>query len=388
MTIQQIGGDDDLDYGRWPEAVAAKMTASAADTMLLPGEGEAGEGCGDWIPDEFCTSCGEPQFNKSRCRCRGCPNCGQIQWRTRRAVAITKRLAAARLDAPQNSARRAVHAVVSPPPGSVETVTEAQQYFRESYQHAVDHGVRGGTAIFHGFRVTDATKTAFRDSIDAGDWDPEADGGVWRYLLDNTRYWRDQVYWSPHYHIIGLSRSFKALAPEQDDGWVVKRIRTLEEIRFGEQDGFADIGALSKYLLSHATFEPDSTTSCIRWFGSLSTRNFAIDDALDDGQLSVIKRRIEKALTGTLQTVPERGADEQAPADETDCCTDCGAAALQPIWDAGSALRDQRWCQKIDREAQQRLKTAFHWMCGDIEPPPETLATRQAAQEWLAANSQ
>jgi len=37
--------------------------------------------------------------------------------------------------------------------------------------------------------------------------------------------WRDLSYWSPHWHILGLAEDFEADDPDEQDGWVARRIR-------------------------------------------------------------------------------------------------------------------------------------------------------------------
>jgi hypothetical protein len=174
--------------------------------------------------------------------------------------------------------------------------------------------------------------------------------------------WRSLSYWSPHYHIIGLAAEVEANKPEEQDGWVFHRIRSLERFKLHEPDGYRDMVGVMMYVLSHASFESNSSRDCIRWFGSLSTAKFSPDDELSEGVLSVIERMARESA----QSGPER-AEEAA---ETDPCPNCGSTSRTPIWEAGYALSDAGWCERIGREQVRRLTVAFEWVIGERHPPP------------------
>ena len=339
------------DLGAWPEAMD-DISFYAESSMTLPGMGEPGESCGEWYPSEFCDECGEPHFGRSRCEQRTCPDCWS-PWARRRAEKITRRLGAARYAADSGVRKRAVHAVVSPPPGEVRTLADVQQGFRDAYELAREKGVRGGVAIFHGFRVKESVKDEYEEI--------DVEGGLWKWVREQSRHWRDLTYWSPHWHILGLSEDFEADDPDEQDGWIARRVRSLESFKLHDMDGYSDMVGASMYLLSHATFEPGTSKDCIRWFGDLATTKFSPEEELSEGSLSAIERKAREAA----QAGPDR-ADER----DVDPCENCGATSRSPIWDAGAALMDRGWCERIGREQQRRLTAAFEWAIGEVEPPP------------------
>jgi len=368
------GVEDDLaaDPGRWQEQMEYSVFADSS--MTLPGQGTKGPNCGVWKPAEFCDECAEVAYAPNHCGRRSCPNCDAV-WTKERAVGITKRLSAARHVETPGLDRRTVHAVMSPPEGEIRTLQQVSDGYREAYRLAEEKGVRGGVAIFHGFRVTEETKREFEAA------DPNM--GIWRWLKDvRPESWRSLTYWSPHYHILGLCREFEADDPDAQDGWVARRVRSLnphEGLR--DREAYNDLVGATRYLMSHATFESDTSKDCVRWFGSLATTNFQPEEALSEGSYDVIDRVVREVV----------GADEDADGsgveDEEDECECCGSRSWSPIWDAGGALADPGWCDRIGRDAERRLVAAFEWAIGERQPPPglRKATTEEDAREALEA---
>jgi hypothetical protein len=172
------------------------------------------------------------------------------------------------------------------------------------------------------------------------------------------------TYWSPHWHIIGLCRDFDADDPDEQDGWVARRIRSLapyEGLR--DREAYDDLVGAVRYLMSHATYESGTSRDCVRWFGELATTNFQPEEALSEGSYDVIDRVVREVV----------GADDEGDGDgveEDEECECCGSRSWSPIWDAGGALADPGWCDRIGRDAERRLVAAFEWAIGEREPPP------------------
>lgn len=362
--------EPDESAGAWPEDM--EMNFYAESSMTLPGESEPGKNCGVWGPQDFCDECGEVGFGPSQCEQRGCPNCWW-KWSGNRAENITVRLAAGRHAADDGLGKRAVHTVASPPEGEIRTLADVQQGFRDAYELAKERGVRGGVCLFHGFRVREAVKEEFRAE------DP--DGGIWKWIRERPEDWRDLTYWSPHYHIVGLARDIEADTGDSGDVWRFRRIRSLKRFSLTDPEAYDDMAGLSRYLLSHLTFESDASTDSVRWFGELSTAKFSPERELSEGALSTIQRYAEEVVG----SVDDRGDGD---GHEEDCeCEECGASSRSPIWEAGHALMDQSWCERIGREQQRRLSAAFEWAIGERRPPPGLLrpSTEEECRESFAA---
>lgn len=361
--------------GAWSEDLRSRHTL-AGSYMTLPGKGSQGSGCGEWVPREFCEECGEPHFAQNRCQNRGCPECWR-GWRRDRAFGITRRLSAAR-QVEDGIGRRAVHAVMSPPEGEISTLREVSDGFRDAYALAKEKGVRGGVVVFHGFRVREGPREAWQAEKDAG----RAEGGVWKWVREHEEDWRDLTYWSPHYHVLGLCEDFEADDPDAQDGWVARRLRTLDRHRLTDPDGYGSVAGAAMYVLSHATFEEESTSDCVRWFGSASTATFSPEGELSQGTLSTVERYSEEAVAAP-EPDDEEG-EEVGTDDEDERCQQCGEGRLVPIWDAGLALQDREWCEQIGPVQQRRLTAAFEWAIGEIEPPPGARpSTETEAEEAL-----
>jgi len=344
----------------------------ADSSMTIPGQGEKGPNCGIWKPAEFCDECANVGYAQNRCERRSCPNCDLI-WTKERAKGIAVRTAAARYAEEDGIDRREIHVVVSAPAGAITTLQEVYDGYREAYELAGEKGVRGGVAIFHGFRVTEEVKTEYREA------DP--DMGLWAWIREERgENWRTLTYWSPHYHILGLCREFEADDPENQEGWVARRIRSLKPYSgLTDMEAYEDMVGAARYLLSHATFEPETQRDCVRWFGELATTKFRPDEEVSEGALETIERKVEEVV-GMAE---EEGEGEE----EADECEECGARSWSPIWEAGAALMDSGWVDRIGRKQERRLHAAFEWAIGDRKPPPgmKRPRTEEEAIEGLEA---
>jgi len=377
LDDDQDDRDDDLvdEPGRWQEQLDYSVFADSS--MSVPGQGKKGPNCQIWKPAEFCDECAEVSYAQNHCGRRSCPHCVGI-WTEERAVGITKRLSAKRHTEQMGIDRRTVQAVMSPPEGEIRSLQQVYSGFKTAYSIAEKKGIRGGVAIFHGYRVKEAVQREFEKC------DP--DMGIWRWIMDErAESWRQLTYWSPHYHIIGLCRDFEA--GELEDGWVAHRIdRDGGRSAFLPYEGLRDMESYEevvgsvRYLMSHATFESGTSRDCVRWFGELATTNFLPDEELSEGALSVIDRKVREVVGA------DDGSDESAAEDdESEACECCGANSWSPIWDAGGALADPGWCDRIGREKERRLVAAFEWVIGERIPPPglRNPRTEEEADEVL-----
>lgn len=335
---------------------------SYADTaMTIPGQGEPGDNCGVWMPFEFCDECGEPEMGMSRCEKRVCPDCYRL-WEEERTIAGVQRLAKARYAEDDGIDRRAMHAVMSPPEGEIKTIQQWYDGYREAYTLAQKQGIRGGVVIGHGYRVEPETKREYRRL--------DLDYGIWRWIReDKPKSWRSYTYWSPHYHVIGLCRDLAENKPEQQDGWNSVRIDSLSAFTSTtDREGVEDMVRRIRYLLDHGTFESETSKDCVRWFGDLATTKFQPDEELSEGSASAIDRLVEEVV-GNPES-EEGDGEEWFSEEETRQCDNCESTSFSSIFEAGGALMDKGWCERIGREQQRRLQTAFEWAIGEVVPPP------------------
>jgi hypothetical protein len=348
------------DGGQWPEEVDIEVVADTART--IPGQGERPAGCGEWYPREFCPNCGQPHFGESRCGGRSCPKCWS-SWTRDRTKSETIRLAAAR-HVESGVDARAVHCVVSPPAGTVTTESDLRDARKQAYRLAEKHGVRGGMAIEHGYRVKEEVQEVFAQ-LKAADL---TEHGLWKWIREHRRDWRRLTYWSPHFHIIGLCRDFKPNSPDEDDGYVVQRLSTVDHYRLTDPNGYESMVRCTWYQLSHATFNKQTNSHAITWFGELAYNKFSPEQAVSAGVYDTIERFTEEALDWAEEE-EEDGEGLQPDGGET-CERDGCQGQLKPIWEAGLALQDPGWCENIGRQQQRKLTIAWEWAIGDVQPPP------------------
>lgn len=330
--------EDDIDY-------------IAAGGLTVPGQGDRSKGCGDYLPLKYCPKCGESEMLEKRCKQRTCPSCHTI-WTGEQAERATVRMVAAREAQPDGLERRAVHAVATVPPGEIETIVQFRQGAKRAYELAKEHGVRGGVVVPHAFRVEDSVKAEYRAV--------EPDMGIWRWLLDHREEeWRTAVYFSPHYHIIGLAEDIAASSPEEDGGWNFKRIRSLERHNRRRESSYEDVYGVLYYLLTHASFDPAESNHVLRWFGTLSYRSFSPED-LPDWKVSQISRMARLQREEAMVEQPEYECREDS----------CHGRLEATYGNARDRLMDQEWCERVGRVKVRRLHLAVDWLAGMKRPPP------------------
>lgn len=358
-ALAQLDSDDEPDEPEMADSPldddqeTIEFDSIAGSSLTIAGMGNPGDDCGAVRLLQFCDSCAEPRPVQMKCGKRVCPDCW-VKWRADRGEAIAKRFCKARYAENDGIDRRAVHATVSAPQDAVTTLEDWYDGYRHAYQLAQQHGIRGGVCIGHGYRIKDEYKKEYRR-----EYDDDSEIGMWQWVREELPAdWRFYTYWSPHWHIIGLSADFQENDPDADDGWVVQRLRTLEAYTsVTDRDATEETIGTAMYLLSHAPFEPDSSRDCVRWFGDCSTASFSAEEELSDGSRRAIDRLVEELM--------ERDDDEEPPE-----CDNCGSTTFSSIFDAGAALLDRGWTERIGREQERRLRTAYEWAIGEVVPPP------------------
>lgn len=346
--------DPDDSAGAWPEEMGG-VSFYADSSLTIPGQSDPPGDCGKWGPKEFCKACGDVHIGPQRCQRRLCRDCWET-WRGQRAAAVTQRLAGARRAA-EGREKRATHTVASPPEGSIQTLNEWEQAKRKAYEIAREKGIRGGVMIPHGWRIIDEAKEAYRGLKARGEI---GDVGIWRWVREHDRDWRTLTYWSPHFHIIGVGYDIGQSDPDADDGWVFSRLSNIQKFQHNDAETYEPMFRLASYLLSHGTYEPDSGTQLIRWFGELANNQFSLEEQLEEWERSVIERNTQKAAGYSVER--EDGKRE--------CDAEGCTGGLAPIWSAFEYLSDREWCDRLADDQEAKLAAAFEWSMGDLVPPP------------------
>ncbi len=318
--------------------------------VLLPSKGKKPENCSSWTPTFFCSNCGKPHFTKGNCKKSTCPDCA-LGWRWDRSQSIMERVLSQKL----NRNLRCRHFVVSSEVEDYpETIEELKELRREAYEFAKGKGVEGGVIIFHPFRIL--PNAGFDDSYMG-----------WKNLLE-LEYSKilENVYWSPHFHIIGVgqkgNKTFEGA--KESDRFIWKGISELSDSEA--------LGRCTMYLLSHTGVFEKSHYASLVWFGSLSSSKWSLD------------RAVKKLKNGStvkdfvLDMVEEFvGNFEDSETEGTLECDNCGSSLLHI-----SSAPD--YWEKKNLEFEAELRVAYSWWRGSI-PPPENVESE--ADCWAYLNS-
>lgn len=357
------------DLGRW-----------GSDKWHLPGEGDRGPRCGEYYPEAVCETCGEPTFGTHTCGRRACPDCWTT-WARKAGVRATTRIQAFRYTEPDDYRRQVAHAVVAPPEGDVMNEREFYDGRKKAARIAEEKGFRGFAVIGHPWRVTDEGKRRYREA------DPEY--GVWVWLRNDVEEWRDFTYWSPHYHILGLTSSDMEPAAEGDE-WAYHFIRSLESFDgIHDTSSHEDLYGAFRYLLSHTGFPAESTKQAVTWYGTLANSVF-VETATEswqyekpsEGVMSALEREV-KAVAGVADE-DDQEADEADEGDEEGVCPVDGCEGhLIHVFDVRAYLRQTNPPPEVERS----MAAAIEWRLGKRLPPPglKSPATEGEAREAFDA---
>ncbi len=266
--------------------------------ITLVGKGEKKDDlCGEYLPLEFCASCGRPHLVKNTCGgggARTCPNCWN-SWRKRRLKDSLVRLIGKdlyldkqkmggtlevknRLDFEEYlKGYRWVHATASLR-GVTAKIEKIREYRKEAIDKLKEWGLSAGMVIFHPFRVD----SRYKDKFEKG-W----------YDLREREDWEDFAVWSPHFHIVGLVGPKDEWSRLSDGNlvsgdWVLKRIRDFE--------GLEDLAKGLNYILSHTGVDEYGHLHSITWFGNMAYNQFNPEDSLSRGNFEVLKDKLSDVL--------------------------------------------------------------------------------------------
>jgi hypothetical protein len=349
--------------GAWDE----DLGRYGADKWNLPGFGEEGPKCSEWYAEAVCGDCGHLQLGTHNCGRRSCPNCWGI-WAKEAGVRATVRVQSFREIQPKDHRRQVAHGVVAPPEGEVMNEREFYEGRARAAEIAEEKGFRGFAVVAHPWRVRESAKQEYREV------DP--DTGLWVWLRENhdELELREKIYWSPHYHIIGVTTADMEPGDESDE-WVYEFIRSMEPYENSrDRESHEDVYGAFRYLLSHTGFPEESTKQSVTWYGDLANAVF-VEDASQEYQIqkpsegvrSAIRREVE-AVAGP--TDDDESDDEVGESKETDEVGDCPRdgcnGVLIDVFDVEMYLRHN----EPPPDVADKMQTAYRWRVGDRSPPP------------------
>lgn len=388
-------GTREVELGTWASTSAGEPFGD----WELPGMGEAGSRCGQVSAAGFCDANGHIDYQRHMCGRRGCPECWSTQWAAPRTENVVARLAAGRLAHEDGIGRRLIHGMLSLE-REINTIEGFYQARRDAVDVAREHGIRGGVTVAHGYRVLDETSERFREE------DPDLP--LWWWVRENGQPWREQVYWSPHFHIIGLCRDLEA--GDGEDGWVIQNLSTGKGVepnpgvdrRFSpieglrDRDAYSDMVGAVRYLLSHATYPASEDRQSVTWFGELHATNFCPDpEAAEERETEPALGPLSAGAWRTIQRVSEEvvGAgvededDEEGGAgdDREECGVEGCSGKMHDIWSARMFLDSAAAQRELTEAQRERVRVAYEWSSGVVVPPPglQRPQTVEEAEETL-----
>lgn len=354
--------------GEWDESLGQY----GAEEWELPGLGESAPRCGEYYITAVCTEAGHIDAGTHQCGRRSCPECWG-RWAAEAAVRASVRLQAARYQQPDDYRRQAAHAVVSPPEGEIMTARGYWEGRSTAAEIAKEKGFRGFSIMPHPYRVTEAGKDAYRAA------DP--DYGIWVWLRNDVDDLDRYTYWSPHYHVVGLTSADMDPAKDSDE-WVYKFERSLtrfEGIRDTEAN--EDVYGLYRYLASHTGYPEGSTKQTVTWYGDLANAVF-VEEATEDwqnpkpseGVMSALQRELEELAGIGLED--DRGEGDPEADELGECEVEGCEGLLIDVFDVRAYLETN----DPPREVSDRMLAAYEWRIGDRKPPPGLKAPRTEAE--------
>ena len=351
--------------------------------VKIPGYELPPDRCQGMKPVGFCHE-GHVVLGRSSCGCRYCPDHWR-DWIEDAVVSMVSRLAAYRQAQPDGPERRLVHAVASPPQDRRYSADAMWRTRSESYGALEAVGAKGGAVMVHPYRTNDRGEALFASAVEAG---AVEDGtGRWRFLRDASEGWGDlsrYVEAAPHYHALAPAESFEGEAAP--DGWVVKRIRSLQPFHLRNSEAYEDMAKVAYYVLTHAAASQDGRHSTT-YFGAVHPASFNPEEELTAAEWDRIQLEAEKAVRPPGEGEGEGGGPDECPREECD-------ALVRDLLYLSEYLRDEEWCERIrahrdggERLAQLRGALAF-WEDMVDRPPPSAQVSEEHYLEWLKAKGQ
>lgn len=318
---------------------------------ILPGYGRKSLTCVGIIPHKFCSNpkCSKISLVEGNCKSPSCPDCFK-DWIYKRTDKTFEKIFSYKIE----KKSRIGHFLISPPEEVFNINPEKLR--KKSRVLLKKKGVKGALEIFHPFRMyPDKKQELFK--IVKKKYPKLGEYGLWKILqqlkvkgkLDNLKLnWKHFVYYSPHFHYIGVFDYTKKA--DKKDEFVFKKIgRDLTRFEHFSKKGL-DIIRLSMYLFSHTGIHILGKQNT-RWIGVLSNSSWCFNKASQKVKDYVISQKLK--LFGDFKKQDGYGV-----------CSDCGNI----MYDITELLHFLNNYPEADKK---RLRFAYSWYCGTIPPPIE-----------------
>ena len=360
-TAQKPSSKSDPEIGHETGRIGRHST-KPYEPYTLPGKGESGPECGEWVPGGVCDECGDVKPTVKQCGRRTCSECW-TRWARQAGVRAATRVQAFR-HTQQGWRRQAAHAVVSPPEGEIQSTREFFDGKSKAAEIAESKGWRGFAVVAHPWRVAREAKREYRRK--------DLDIGLWVWLRREKDDIFQHIRWSPHYHIIGATGQDMDQATESDE-WAYTFLRSFERYDgTRDRDSHEEVYGTFRYLLSHTGWPEGSTRQAVTWYGTLANNVF-VEDAAEpwqhekpsEGVMSVLQREIESVASADRGGAESDGSGAESDERET-CDRDGCDGDVIDVFDCRAYLRQRDPPPDVVRS----MRLAHKWRVGDVQPPP------------------
>lgn len=235
--------------------LSTQVSCSDTDIVfpLIPGVGPVTSAqCGTVRGAHRCSNpdCGHAELKYYQCHNYECPVCYRSAAH-QAGLRIEDRLQGVTSELRRYGVHtgRPVHVVMSPPPGQMHVTDDMPAVRRgQVYKYCQEIGMIGGVVVFHPYRIIPEIKQELRYYNEKDN--PETFWKLVHQDILKLGSWKDYVYWSPHFHIIGYFPDIKEKSDdfESRTGWIYKNLKATDSI----------CRSVS-YLLTHHAYRPGAT---------------------------------------------------------------------------------------------------------------------------------
>lgn len=275
------------------------------------------------------------------------------------------------------SHKQVAHGVVSLDE-DIQTVREYLQGRSKAAELAKEKGWRHFDVVAHPARVTDEGKEMYER--ESSDRDPGIH--VWLREEYGERYHFGEpdslLYWSPHYHVIGVTSP--DMEPAKDsDPYVYKFIRSFGRFDLHDEESYNEVYGIYRYGFTHVGIHEEEQFQAVVGYGGMSNTTHE-EYQPTAGILRTIEEMTERVADRALEKDEEEPARAGSEDDELGECSECDDGVIINIFRVPEYLEQAQPPPDI----RDRMVTAYEWRTGEIQPPPG-LKRPQSDEEALEA---
>ena len=333
-------------------------------SFRIPGLGRAGPLCGHQRMSHFSSDGGAVRYDLLRCRRIECPTCWS-DWARRAVFDLALRVEAYA----RHTGKRPYSCIFSVSPERVKRDSWTwervnRSLFRRGYRRSRIHGVDGGIAIFHPYRIRPSWKHGFRRSGERREF------GMWKIIRKRVQAGEplsEFVRLGPHTHtvVFGEPKAHVCddfvLAFRDDENGVPKKLKTSKDVVGFLMYLITHSGVLT-HLKKYNRGVQRRKTHTVRAFGCVHRVDpTALLSRAEFGELA-------REIAGLVGMVWIDG-ELRYPASSKDFETSDEAIEWISIHLLGKYLSDERWLTSLSYYQASFWLAVNKWMVLNDRPP-------------------